>query len=237
MNDNLYGLAQGGDDGDSPSSPPEEYLSWEEARGLFARLSSALDAMEGARLERASALIRSTPLPDPKEDPDAFGAAFIKLVAEGNLSGDEAVRFFHDIQVRGVASGVHRAATRLEVMAHECRGRSWLLRKLASLQPYTGEVGQPCPCCGYATLRERWSYEICPVCFWEDDGTGEDYPDEAISPNYTSLRQARRNFIEFGASDAGSLPFVRHPSENERKGYRLVPLQKPDDAGRQQGAS
>ncbi|WP_328859368.1 CPCC family cysteine-rich protein [Streptomyces sp. NBC_00306] len=27
-----------------------------------------------------------------------------------------------------------------------------------------------CPCCGYVTLAERGSHEICAVCFWEDDG-------------------------------------------------------------------
>ena len=28
-----------------------------------------------------------------------------------------------------------------------------------------------CPCCGYPTLSEEppGTYEICPVCFWEDD--------------------------------------------------------------------
>lgn len=28
----------------------------------------------------------------------------------------------------------------------------------------------PCPCCGFLTLGERSNFEICPVCFWEDDG-------------------------------------------------------------------
>jgi hypothetical protein len=28
----------------------------------------------------------------------------------------------------------------------------------------------PCPCCGFVTLGERSAFEICPVCFWEDDG-------------------------------------------------------------------
>ena len=27
-----------------------------------------------------------------------------------------------------------------------------------------------CPCCGFRTLEERGMSEICPVCFWEDDG-------------------------------------------------------------------
>ncbi len=31
----------------------------------------------------------------------------------------------------------------------------------------------PCPCCRYVTLSERGGDEICPVCFWEDDGQGD----------------------------------------------------------------
>ena len=27
-----------------------------------------------------------------------------------------------------------------------------------------------CPCCGFVTLPERGGCEICPVCFWKDDG-------------------------------------------------------------------
>ena len=28
-----------------------------------------------------------------------------------------------------------------------------------------------CPCCGYRTLSEQppGTFEICPVCYWEDD--------------------------------------------------------------------
>ncbi|NJP26805.1 hypothetical protein FLW53_21955 [Microbispora sp. SCL1-1] len=28
----------------------------------------------------------------------------------------------------------------------------------------------PCPCCGFLALNVRGGYEICPVCFREDDG-------------------------------------------------------------------
>jgi hypothetical protein len=27
-----------------------------------------------------------------------------------------------------------------------------------------------CPCCAYLTLPQRGGFDLCPVCFWEDDG-------------------------------------------------------------------
>ena len=41
---------------------------------------------------------------------------------------------------------------------------------VASVVRSRGEGPSPCPCCGYLTLDERGGYEICPVCYWEDDG-------------------------------------------------------------------
>lgn len=35
-----------------------------------------------------------------------------------------------------------------------------------------------CPCCGHLTLCGRAGYEICPVCFWEDDGQDSHDADE-----------------------------------------------------------
>lgn len=32
------------------------------------------------------------------------------------------------------------------------------------------ELPNTCPCCGYFTLDARCSWEICIICFWEDDG-------------------------------------------------------------------
>jgi len=58
-----------------------------------------------------------------------------------------------------------------------------------------------CPCCGCRTLGERGGDEICPVCFWEDDGQDDHDADEVRGgPNdKLSLTQARQNFREFGA--------------------------------------
>jgi len=74
-----------------------------------------------------------------------------------------------------------------------------------------------CPCCGCLTLCGRGGYEICPVCFWEDDGQDDHDADEVRGgPNAElSLTQARTNFREFGASDRRSLAHVRKPKPEE----------------------
>ena len=75
----------------------------------------------------------------------------------------------------------------------------------------------PCPCCGHWTLGEppTWTFDICAVCFWEDDPLqfGElDYEEGANTP---SLNQARRNFREYGAHDKGYEASVRPPLADE----------------------
>jgi len=55
-----------------------------------------------------------------------------------------------------------------------------------------------CPCCGYKTLSELNSWEICVVCRWEDDPLQSDEPDFAGGANVESLREAQRNWKEFG---------------------------------------
>lgn len=60
----------------------------------------------------------------------------------------------------------------------------------------TPEVLKACACCRYRTLREP-SYEVCCVCFWEDDGTID--LDVLGDCNGLTLREARQNFELFGA--------------------------------------
>jgi hypothetical protein len=74
-----------------------------------------------------------------------------------------------------------------------------------------------CPCCGFRTLDERGMYDICPICFWEDDGQDDRDADKVRGgPNRSlSLTDARRNFREFGACDRRSLQFVRKPTPDE----------------------
>ena len=49
----------------------------------------------------------------------------------------------------------------------------------------------PCCCCGHEFLEEYDSFEICPVCGWEDDGLQNDLPDFGGGANDLSLNEAR----------------------------------------------
>jgi hypothetical protein len=76
-----------------------------------------------------------------------------------------------------------------------------------------------CPCCHHKTLHERGGDEICPVCYWEDDGQDEHDADEIRGgPNENlSLRDAQRNFLEFGACSKRFIDNVRAPLPAERR--------------------
>lgn len=63
-----------------------------------------------------------------------------------------------------------------------------------------------CPCCEFKTLSTKGEYDICPVCFWEDDGSTD--PSYYSSPNHMTLSQARDNFNEFGVVNKSSLQFL-----------------------------
>ena len=83
-----------------------------------------------------------------------------------------------------------------------------------------------CPCCGYKTLGEETprSYEICPICFWEDDPVQFDDADYEGGANEVSLRQAQKNFVEFGACDKKVMAHVRKPSEGDERDNTWQPL-------------
>ena len=50
----------------------------------------------------------------------------------------------------------------------------------------------PCPCCGYRTLPGRGDYDLCPVCWWEDEGL---QPWEHSGPNSETLVEAQQRFL------------------------------------------
>jgi hypothetical protein len=75
-----------------------------------------------------------------------------------------------------------------------------------------------CLCCGNRTLSAPGTFELCPVCWWQDDGQDEADADVVRGgPNGTlSLTAARANFQACGASDPRFAGHVRTalPSES-----------------------
>ncbi len=74
-----------------------------------------------------------------------------------------------------------------------------------------------CPCCGFRTLAAPDTMELCPVCWWEDDGQEDaDAADVRLTVNGAiSLSEARLHFIECGASHPRFVPHVRRPAVEE----------------------
>ena len=75
---------------------------------------------------------------------------------------------------------------------------------------FVGENRFSCPCCGYPTLDERGGYDICQICWWEDDGQ-DDLDAEKVrgGPNHHySLAEARKNFEKY---------LVMYPPENDTR--------------------
>lgn len=83
-----------------------------------------------------------------------------------------------------------------------------------------------CPCCGYKTLDNQppGTYEICKICFWEDDKVQFNDPDFRHGTNEVSLKEAQKNFIKIGASDKRFLQYVRKPTKKDIKdiGWNLI---------------
>lgn len=75
----------------------------------------------------------------------------------------------------------------------------------------------PCPCCGHLTYNHKPSgiYEICEVCYWEDDPEAYADPTSSKNANGVSLEQAKANFNEYGACRRDMVSHVRKPLKNE----------------------
>lgn len=77
-----------------------------------------------------------------------------------------------------------------------------------------------CPCCGFYTFKERpnGNYDICEVCFWEDDPIQLENETYEGGANHVSLVQARKNFILFEACEGEMKKYVRNPLDDEKQG-------------------
>lgn len=74
-----------------------------------------------------------------------------------------------------------------------------------------------CPCCGHMTLSENppGTFEVCPVCLWEDDNVQFDDPEYIGGANIVSLNTARENYKKFGAITMEDAKHSRKPEGDE----------------------
>jgi hypothetical protein len=61
------------------------------------------------------------------------------------------------------------------------------------------------------------SFEVCPICFWEDDPAQLRFVDLAGGANDPSLLEAQRNFQGFGSCERRLVPKVRPASTTDAK--------------------
>lgn len=75
-----------------------------------------------------------------------------------------------------------------------------------------------CPCCGCRTLAAPESLQLCPVCWWEDDGQEDaDAAEVRLTVNGAlSLHEARTHYQACGAAHPRFLPYVRKPLASEQ---------------------
>ncbi len=76
---------------------------------------------------------------------------------------------------------------------------------------------ESCPCCGYRPIRERGNYEICKVCWWEDDGQDNQDSEQIMGgPNYgISLVMGRYNYLIYGLYDPKRTDLIELKAEKD----------------------
>lgn len=88
----------------------------------------------------------------------------------------------------------------------------------------------PCPCCGYLVFDEGpGSYDICPICFWEDDLSQLRFAFMAGGANRVSLWDGQRAYEAIGACEGRLVMYVRHPTDENRRDAGWRPLDPARD--------
>jgi hypothetical protein len=172
---------------------------------LCAHLGLCLDPAAQVRLQK-----------NPPDSIDDFTSAVFR---EGGLDPVLADReLYRQVRIH-VAAVFDQARSRSELDAR----REWFedyrrrLDEDSVVADATAGSCYPCPCCSFRTLGERGGFEICPVCFWEDDGQ-DDHDTDVVrgGPNgRLSLSAARANYARCGASSDEFVDNVRTPRPSE----------------------
>lgn len=85
--------------------------------------------------------------------------------------------------------------------------------KSASLQLNNKALQNSCPGCGYFTLMGRGMYDICPICFWEDEGFDENELEKESEANPRTLAE-HRHVIEAYITEIVKTDFPKNDIKN-----------------------
>ncbi|MFF3641101.1 CPCC family cysteine-rich protein [Streptomyces sp. NPDC002564] len=118
--------------------------------------------------------------------------------------------------------------------AAQARGEPLVIPESGAAPPPGGWL--PCPCCGHQTFGEQGSYEICAVCFWEDDLVQLRRP-WSFGANAVCLVEAQRNFRRLGAIEERFLKNVRPPARDEPLDPGWRPVDPSRDSFEEPGSS
>ena len=78
-----------------------------------------------------------------------------------------------------------------------------------------------CDCCDFYTISKNCDYEICPICFWEQDAFGISEPEAYSGANHgLTLLEGRHNFRDFGACSKRFISKVIIASEHNKFFYQ-----------------
>lgn len=101
------------------------------------------------------------------------------------------------------------------------------LSEIESLGEYKENPSIPsmkytCKCCGYKTLDSIGEYQICPVCYWEDDPYFNVKMDSGS--NNMSLLQGQLNYMRDGYCSSQAAKYVRKAKKDEMIDVNWKPL-------------
>jgi hypothetical protein len=80
-----------------------------------------------------------------------------------------------------------------------------------------------CPCCGYKTIGSDGNYDICPICFWEDDPF-QKMNEYDLGANTIPLVEAQKNYIRYGACEEKATQNVRKPTMQDKRDPDWKPI-------------
>lgn len=134
-----------------------------------------------------------------KDDP-YYGDAF---ETEKNMRKDGLVTVFCPgddpgvfIKLSSIADEIHVLNSDLHISDGTAKLLSHAVRHGIDVSFESGYPDLICPCCRAYFFSEKHSYEICPVCGWEDDPLQKKDPDFAGGANILSLNEARKRLRE-----------------------------------------